>query len=164
MPPDCASKLIPILREGVEIVKMVSFKTLKTQAAAHHAERDAAFHGRLAGAMVNKIFGPAGQTQETTTDMGGADDDLLAGELARLTDRQDLCILLTDALRMQALCDYQEGCDSSATLEQAVDLGILLTERDLPLPHTFLALVRRLGIAHGLLRRNQSRGQPTKVK
>lgn len=151
MPTDCASRLIPILREGIEIMKMVFFKTLKAQVAANHAGQDAAFHGRLAAAMVNEIFCPAGQAQRAAAGLSGADGGLLAGELAGLAARQDLRILLTDTLRMQALCDHQEGYGSKTILEQAEKLGILLTERDLPLPHTFLALVRRLGIAHGLL-------------
>jgi len=150
MPQDFESKLVPILREGIEIVKMISFKTLRARVAATHAGRDAAFHGRLTAATINEIFGAASQANDSAG-REGIDGDLLAGELAGLAAMEDMRILLTDALRMQALCDYQEGLDSSATLERAGKLGLLLSERDLPLPNTFLQLVRRLGVAHGLL-------------
>lgn len=60
-------------------------------------------------------------------------------------------IPLTDALRTMVLCDYQEGRDSSAVLQRAEGCGILLADRDLPLPHHFIDLVRRLGTAKGIL-------------
>jgi hypothetical protein len=64
---------------------------------------------------------------------------------------EELRIPLTDALRIQSLCDHQERLNSTATLQQAQKLKILLTDRDLPLPHSFIELVRRLGSKFGLL-------------
>ena len=63
---DFESKLIPILREGVEIVKMISFKKLKEALAKKHPDRESAFIAKLAGALVNIIF----PTPSATT--GGA--------------------------------------------------------------------------------------------
>ena len=57
---------------------------------------------------------------------------------------------LTDALRIQVLCDSQEGEDSAAVLEQAAKLGILIKDREIPLPSTFMTLIRQLGEEHGL--------------
>ena len=70
---------------------------------------------------------------------------LFQGEL------NELLIPLTDGLRTMVLCDHQEGSDSSQILQHAQDLGLLLSDRNLPMPHTFIDLVRRLGQAYGLL-------------
>lgn len=145
------SKLIPILREGVEIVKMISFKKLKTALAKKYPDREPAFVGKLAGALVNEIFGvPA--SDESFAIFAREHVTLIAHEQAKAgTMLEELLIPLTDALRIQSLCDHQEGLNSTATLQQAHALGILLTDRDLPLPHSFIELVRRLGSAFGLL-------------
>lgn len=58
---------------------------------------------------------------------------------------------MTDALRVQFLCDTLEGIDSDPVLKRARDLGILIVNREVPLPRTFMDLVRRLGVAHNLL-------------
>jgi hypothetical protein len=145
------SKLIPILREGVEIVKMISFKQLKDTLAAKHPEREAVFIAKIAGALVNTIFG-APAYEEPFAVFARNHANLIAHEQAKVAAMlEELRIPLTDALRIQSLCDHQEGLDSTITLRQAQELGILLTDRDLPLPHSFIELVRRLGSAFGLL-------------
>ncbi|OGR00054.1 MAG: hypothetical protein A2505_05360 [Deltaproteobacteria bacterium RIFOXYD12_FULL_55_16] len=145
------SKLIPILREGVEIVKMISFKKLKEALAKKHPDRETAFLAKLAGALTNTIFG-APAYEEPFAVFARSHANLIAHEQARIGAMlEELRIPLTDALRIQALCDHQEGQNSTATLLQAQDLGILLPERDLPLPHSFIELVRRLGSVFGLL-------------
>jgi hypothetical protein len=58
---------------------------------------------------------------------------------------------LTDALRIKFLCDSLEGIDSGPVLVRAERLGILLVDRKVPLPKTFMDLVRRVGVAHNLL-------------
>ena len=145
------SKLIPILREGVEIVKMISFKKLKGALAKEHPDWEPAFLAKLAGALVNAIFGAQVQ-EEPFAVFARNHADLIAQEQARIGIMLDeLRIPLTDALRIQALCDHQEGMDSTATLQEAQKTGILLADRDLPLPHSFIELVRKLGSAFGLL-------------
>jgi hypothetical protein len=145
------SKLIPILREGVELVKMICFKRLKETLAKKHPDRDPAFIARLAGALVNAIFGtPALAEPFAVFVLNHA--NLIADEQTRVGAMlEELRIPLTDALRIQSLCDHQEGQDSTAILRQAQSLGILMPERDLPLPHSFIELVRRLGSGFGLL-------------
>ena len=57
----------------------------------------------------------------------------------------ELCGPLTDALRMQFLCDSREGIDRTDMLNHARDLNVLVLDRDLPLPKHFLEMVRTLG-------------------
>ncbi|MDH4319074.1 MAG: hypothetical protein OEV64_11830, partial [Desulfobulbaceae bacterium] len=61
------------------------------------------------------------------------------------------CGYLTDALRMQAICDNQEGRNSLSSLLMARALGILQENRPLPLPSSFMTTVRALGAQCGLL-------------
>jgi len=148
---DFESKLIPILREGVEIVKMISFKKLKETLAKKHPGQENAFIAKLAGALVNTIFG-APAHEEPFAVFARSHANLIAHEQAKVAAMlEELRIPLTDALRIQSLCDHQEGLDSTAILRQAQDTGILLADRDLPLPHSFIELVRRLGSGFGLL-------------
>ena len=46
---------------------------------------------------------------------------------------------------MQFLCDHQENIDSTALLSRAARIGILIAEREVPLPVTFMNMVRSLG-------------------
>jgi hypothetical protein len=71
--------------------------------------------------------------------------------LALGKDMADLCGELSDALRIQTLCDHQQGIDSSRTLQRAKDFGFLIEERDIPLPSSFMTLARRLGAEHSLI-------------
>ena len=145
------SKLIPILREGVEIVKMISFKKLKEALSKKHPDQEPAFIAKIAGALINAIFG-APPHEEPFAVFARNHADLIAQEQTKVgTMLEELRIPLTDALRIQSLCDHQEGLDSTATLQQAQKMGILLADRDLPLPHSFIELVRRLGSGFGLL-------------
>lgn len=145
------SKLIPVLREGVEIVKMISFKKLKEALTAKHPTLEAPLIAKIAGALVNTIFGTPAY-EEPFAIFARNHANLIAHEQAKVGAMlEELRIPLTDALRIQALCDHQEGRDSTATLKQAQALGIFMADRDLPMPHSFIELVRRLGSAFGLL-------------
>lgn len=145
------SKLTPILREGVEIVKMISFKKIKDALAKKYPEMEPPIIGKLAGALVNAIFGTPSQ-EESFVIFARNHADLIAREQTNLEGMlEEIRIPLTDALRIQSLCDHQEGLDSTGILQQAQKLGILLVDRDLPLPHSFIELVRRLGSGFGLL-------------
>ncbi|MFA7381955.1 MAG: hypothetical protein WC001_00745 [Desulfurivibrionaceae bacterium] len=148
---DFESKLIPILREGVEIVKMISFKKLKETLGKKYPGQDNAFIAKLAGALINTIFGaPTHETPLAVFTRNHA--TLIAHEKTKTGEMlAELRIPLTDALRIQSLCDHQEGQDSTTILRQAQELGILLADRDLPMPHSFIELVRRLGSSFGLL-------------
>ena len=145
------NKLTPILREGIEIVKVIFFKELRDHLRQRRSEWEDDFVLHVTAAVINGVFGV--QNQEATffefieTNQGAIDEAsaMVGIELAALR------IPLTDALRTMVLCDYQEGQDSSSLLQRAQDSGILLMERELPLPNQFIDLVRRLGTAMGLL-------------
>jgi len=51
------SRLIPILLEGVEVIKMIFFKKLKLYISEEFPEQDYIFINRLTGAVINELFG-----------------------------------------------------------------------------------------------------------
>ena len=115
-------------------------------------ERDNEDVVRLTAAAVNTFFGAENEDAAykafVQANRKHIDETLssVATELATLQ------IPLTDALRTMVMCDFQEdGRDSSALLQRAQEVGILLVDRNLPLPNHFIALVRRLGQAKGIL-------------
>ena len=144
-------KLVPALREGVEMVKMILFKELKPHLSEKYPDRGADFAGKLSGAVINALFGTPNPA-ETFVAFADEHQATIQDELAQLGVRfEKLRIPLTDALRIQFLCDSQENIDSTATLRQADQLGVLITEREIPLPATFMNLVRTLGSRFNLL-------------
>ena len=155
MPEDTAatkSQLIPVLREGLSVVQMVVFKELRTGLAQKHPAGEPSFISMLAGAVTNEIFGPPNpelRFVEFRRDNWG----LIEQELLSLpAEKPELCAPITDALRVQALCDSQEGLgDDPAPLTRADALGILIRDRDVPLPSTFMTMVRDLGSQYNLI-------------
>ena len=149
--PGFDSKLLPILREALDVVKMILFKELKDYFVAEHPQRTAEA-GRLAAAALNDMFGVQNPDPEYASFVE-ASRGLVDAAITTFPSRcQRLLIPLTDALRMQFLCDSREGVDESSDfLARAKERGLLLEERDLPMPHSFLDLVRRLGAAYGLV-------------
>lgn len=146
------NRLLPILREGVEVVKMVFFLRLKEELAAKHPALDRATIPRIAGVTLNELFGTVNPDPAVAI-FREQHLALIEQTLAAMPETMTaLCIPISDALRITALCDHQEsGVDSTAVLGRARDLGVLLVDRELPLPHRFLDLARRLGKAHGLI-------------
>lgn len=145
------SKLVLILREGIEIVKVIFFKELRDHLRQQRPDRQGEWIKAVAAAVVNTVFGVENQAAEVVA-FGQANRDDIVGILHTVgTELASLRIPLTDALRTMVLCDHQEGLDSSSLLKQAQELGILLVERELPLPNHFIDLVRRLGRAKGIL-------------
>lgn len=145
------NKLIPILREGVNVIKMIFFKKLISRLQAKYTTQDPAYIGKLAGAMVNELFGTPNPAEPHAA-FAAQNRELIDTELKLVAvTMKELQIPLTDALRSQFLCDSQEGLENDQPLARAKNLGILLVDRDLPLPHHFMALVRSLGETFGLL-------------
>lgn len=145
------SKLLPILRQGVAIVKMVFFKRLKEHLGKKNPDRAASFITSLSGAVVNDIFGthPA---EEPFTSFVEENSTLIRETVHNVPfELIDMMVPLTDALRVQVLCDRQEGIDSLSILLHANALKILLVPREIPLPAQFLTLVRELGKEYDLL-------------
>ena len=49
--------LVPTLRQGIDIIKMVLFKELKPHVEKHYPQLAAAETGLLTGAVINNLFG-----------------------------------------------------------------------------------------------------------
>ena len=145
------SQLLPILRECVDVVQMILFKTFRARIALQFSDSDRNFTSMLAGAMLAALFGNANSDERFTTfqQKNRAAIEQLLIELPDLLN--DLRGPLTDALRIQVLCDHQEGHDSSRILLNAHSLGILIEDRPVPLPSSFVSMVRLLGEQHGLI-------------
>ncbi|MCK5231628.1 MAG: hypothetical protein KAR13_15250 [Desulfobulbaceae bacterium] len=145
------SKLIPILRQGVDVMKLIVFKKLKEQVAKQYSDQDNSFVIRLTGAVINDIFGIE-NPDEAVAVFREQNRERIRETIDKIPEKLDeMCIPLTDALRVAVLCDNQEGVDNSGILARAKEMNILLVDRDLPLPHNFLELVRTLGSAFGLI-------------
>lgn len=145
------SKLIPALREGVDIVKMILFKKLKMHLPKKYPHKDAKHIGWLSGAIINELFGTPNPAEPFATFVA-ENKFFIKLEMKNITsDLPEMRIPLTDALRVQFLCDHQEGIDSSHILSQAKQLGILMMDRDAPMPAKFMGLVRKLGSSFDLL-------------
>lgn len=139
------NRLIPILREGIHIIKMVLFKTMRNGLAERYPHQERTFINQLTGAMINELFCTPNQ-EEPFLSFAITNRPLIDEGMKRIADDfPELRIPLTDALRVQFLCDSQEGLDNTVMLTQARDLGILIAERDIPLPDNFMTLARSLG-------------------
>lgn len=144
------SKLIHSLREAVGLVQMILFKELRDGLQKKKPKSDKTEISMLAGAITNEIFGTR-NPEEKFKRFLEANKGEIEQELLGLKDSYNfLCRHITDALRIQALCDSQEGSDSSETLIQAKTFGYLLDSREIPLPSTFMTIIRDLGRQHNL--------------
>jgi hypothetical protein len=145
------SRLLPILREGVAIIQMIFFKELKVIITKKHPDLDPSTQTMLAGAITNEVFGSSNQEEKfqnfRNKHQGTIEQELmgLSSELPNMIDP------LADALRIQTLCDNQEGKDSAHVLKQADNFGILSHDREIPLPSAFMETVRTLGAIHKLI-------------
>ncbi len=144
-------RLVPVLREGVDVVRMILFKDLRPHLERKYPHRPPEDISRLSGAVLNALFGTP-SAQEPHREFAEANRAAIDDALNQVPEAfEKLRIPLTDALRVQFLCDSRQGVDSAAVLSRARDLGILIVEREVPLPRTFMNQVRRLGVAYGLL-------------
>lgn len=145
------SKLIPVLREGVNVVKMILYKELKPYLTEKYPKCDPADIGRLTGAIINDLFGTP-NTDERFMRFVNENRNRIDAEMKCIASGfEALRIPITDALRVQFLCDTQEGIGNEGILSRAREAGILLMDREVPLPKFFMTLVRRIGVAHQLL-------------
>ena len=145
------SRLIPILREGVAVIQMIFFKELKTHVSKNHPDLEESAQTMLAGAITNEIFGSHNPEKKFQT-FRNKQRGTIEQELMNIADKLPHMIdPLADALRIQTLCDNQEGTDSAHVLKQADSFGILPSDRDIPLPSAFMETVRGLGAEHKLI-------------
>jgi hypothetical protein len=139
------NRLIPVLREGIHIIKMVLFKTIRNGLAERYPHQEQTFISQLTGAMINELFCTPNH-EEPFLSFAITNRPLIEEEMKRIADDfPELRIPLTDALRVQFLCDSQEGLENPLMLTKVRDFGVLITERDIPLPDHFMTLARSLG-------------------
>jgi len=145
------SQLIGVLREGVAVVQMILFKEVRAVIGKTFSDHDPSYISMIAGAVINEVFGTVNPEQKFVDfrrENRGAIEQVLLG---LKTELPTLLPAVTDALRIQVLCDHQEGTDSSHALQQADALGILQMDRPVPMPSSFMTLVRSLGEQHNLI-------------
>ena len=139
------NKLVPILRDGIYIIKMVLFKMMRSALAERYPDGEQAFVNKLTGAVVNTLFGTPNR-EEPFLSFAKSNKILIDEEISNIAvEFPEMKIPITDALRVQFLCDSQEGFDNETMLMKARDLGILIMEREVPLPDHFMTLARNLG-------------------
>jgi len=144
-------QLVPVLREGISIVKLILFKKLKPYLAQKYSEMEQGDVGRLTGAIINELFGTP-NPDSAFIEFIEKNKATIAEELNQIgSEFEELRIPLTDAMRMQFLCDTQEGGGDEAVLARAKELNILIVDRDVPLPKFFMNTVRTLGVAFNIL-------------
>lgn len=145
------SRLLTALREAIEVVQMVVFKEIRANLVKKKTHTEAAYLAGLAGAITNEIFGTQNPEDKfvrfRTKNLGDIEQALLAMR----DELPQLCADITDALRIQTLCDHQEGNDSSHTLVRAKEFGFLIEDREVPLPSSFMLLARTLGGQHTII-------------
>ena len=105
-------EIVPTLRQGIDIIKMVLFKELKPHMKKSYPQLEPEDTGRLAGAVINNLFGIE-DMEKTVEAFTAANQHLIDAEVAAFAENFDhLRIPLTDALRVQYLCDSHEGINS----------------------------------------------------
>ncbi len=145
------SRLIPILREGVAVIQMIFFKTLKPVLNKKHPQLTPQAQTMLTGAITNEIFGSHNK-EEKFLEFYKQHRGIIEQELLALaTELPQLINPLADALRIQVLCDRQEEIDSTNILQQADRFHLLPADREVPLPSAFMETVRTLGAIHKLI-------------
>jgi len=145
------SRLIAVLREGVSLVQMVFFKEMKELLSGRYPDREDKTLLMLSGAITNELFGTPNPDLQFAA-FRHDNRELIENEMGGLAaNMPQLCPYITDALRVQTLCDKQEGLDDPGVLQTAESLGILIQDRNVPLPSAFMTLVRGLGEQYQLI-------------
>jgi hypothetical protein len=144
-------KLVPTLREGIHVIKMVLYRELKSVLISRHREMGPTHAKHLTGAVVNELFGVTHPESAMGTFAKENQNAVENASRLILEELDHLRIPLTDALRIQFLCDCHEGIDSTAVLEKAQKRDLLIAEREVPLPGAFMNIVRSFGRSYGIL-------------
>ncbi len=149
--PEFDSKVVPAMREAIVMVQMVLYRHLREDIQTRYQDWSDQKKTWMAGAVVNNLFGTEAADPEVGR-FASEHRQLIEEELRELNSRMgDLVPIFTDALRMQTICDNQEGIHSISSLLMAKELGLLEEERVLPMPSTFMIAVRKLGAENGLV-------------
>ncbi len=146
-------EFIQAIREGIDIVRMVFFVRMRDHILEHYTGNSREWCQMLTGAILNELFGTR-NPEPRFVSFAQEHSSLIEKELRAVPENfGDLLIPITDALRMHFLCNHQENMPdySLSVLARAKDYGILLEERNVPLPKGFMEMVYRIGKAYGLV-------------
>lgn len=148
---DFNPKIVPVMREAIMMVQMILYRRLKEDVQKRYQDWSDQEKKWLSGAVVNNLFGTEAADPEVNT-FARKNREIIELELRDLKDRvADLIPHLTDALRMQTICDNHEGIHSIPCLLLAKELGLFDQDRVLPMPSTFMIAVRKIGAEYGLV-------------
>lgn len=143
--------LVATLREGVEIIKAIIYKNMRDRQIERHPLQPMDFTVKLCGAMINELFGTPNPNPAFTAFRKEQEPRITAELHLFAASMPEMRIPLTDALRIQFFCDNHEGVDSGEVLARADASNLLLKDREVPLPGSFMQLARRLGVAYEIL-------------
>ncbi|CAK8717502.1 MAG: hypothetical protein D3920_04895 [Candidatus Electrothrix sp. AW2] len=150
------TKIIPVMRQAITTVQMILFQHLKKSIFQRYTDFSEKEKIRLAGSVVNNLYGSDAVDSQVNL-FARNHRELVEKELRDLSKHvAELIPHITDSLRMQTLCDNQEGIHSMPCLLLAKELDLLDEERELPMPSTFMQSVRKLGAETGLVKHIQS--------
>ena len=79
------TSVLPMMRDAITTVQMVLFQTLRQSLRERQAELDETLHTRLAGAVINNLFGTR-PVDEAVSAFAAANRDLVEAELRGLAD------------------------------------------------------------------------------
>lgn len=153
---DFNPKIVPVMREAIVMVQMILYRRLKEDVQKRYQDWSDKEKQWLAGAVINNLFGTEAADPEVNV-FAREHRELIEQELRELKERSaDLIPHITDALRMQTICDNHEGVHSIPCLLLAKELGLFDQDRVLPMPSTFMIAVRKLGAEYGLVKEMES--------
>ncbi len=145
------SRLIGVLREGVTVIQMILFKKVRENLSKKYPDKQDSHISMLAGSITNELFGtinPDEKFKNFRRENRGTIEQELLGLAEELTELRPI---LSDSLRVLTLCEAQQGKEIPSLLKKASELGILVDERDIPLPSVFMTRVRELGARYNLI-------------
>jgi len=145
------SRLISILREGVSVIQMIFFKEIRLRLQSNYPDKDRQTLSMLAGAITNELFGTPNPEPKFILFLQEQQSTIEQEMLGLAINLPHLRRPITDALRIEALCDNQEGLDQANSLVIADKIGLLLKDCEVPLPSTFMTMVREIGGQHQLI-------------
>ncbi len=145
------NRLIPALREGVGLIQMLLYKELKERFIADNPMQDQLESALLAGAVTGEVFAAANPEEKFVRFRKEHFAEIEQKLLGLRHNHTELVPFISDALRIQVLCDYHENLESSSILKQAQSYGYLDEDREIPLPSAFMTAIRQLGKKHNLI-------------
>ncbi len=143
--------LVTALREGVGVVQMLLYKELKEHLTKESLQRKETEISMLAGAVTGEVFAAKNPEERFVSFRENHRAEIEQELLGLKQNIPQITDIITDALRIQVLCDYHQNRENSALLQQAQNFGYLVEDREVPLPSAFMTSIRELGRRYNLV-------------